>query len=190
MHNKSVNKTSVAKYLGIHVNNNLNWNDHIKHLCKKVSQICGLFCYLRHYVRQNTLLMLYNSFVRSHLLYGISTRGSTNNTVPHLLQILQNIIVRIISNVKTNERITNNLLYKQLKILKIKDMYELKVFKFMHQHQHNRLPNLCNFNFTPTASIHNYNTRSTSHNNLYLGSINSNAAKNAIQFNGVCNGVL
>ena len=73
MHNKSVNKTSVAKYLGIHVNDNLKWNDHIKHLCKKVSQICGLFCYLRHYVRQNTLLMLYNSFVRSHLLYGILT---------------------------------------------------------------------------------------------------------------------
>ena len=185
MHNKSVNKTSVAKYLGILVNDNLKWNDHIKYLCKKVSQICGLFCYLRHYVRQNTLLKLHNSFVRSHLLYGILTWGSTNNTVLHPLQVLQNKIVRIISNVKTNERITNNSLYKQLKILKIKDMYELEVFKFMHQHQHNKLPNLCNFYFTPTASIHNYNTRSTSHNNLYLSSINSNAAKNAIQFNGV-----
>ena len=117
-HNKSVNKTSVAKYLGIHVNDNLKWNDHIKHLHKKVSvsQICELFCYLRHYVRQNTLLMLYNSFVRSHLLCGILTWGSTNNTVLHPLQVLQNKIVRIISNVKTNERITNNSLYKQLKI--------------------------------------------------------------------------
>ena len=112
MHNKSVNKTSVAKYLGIHVNENLKWNDHIKHLCKKVSQICGLFCYLRHYVRQNTLLMLHNSFVGSHLLYGILTWGSTNNTVLHPLQVLQNKIVRIISNVKTNEYITNNSLYK------------------------------------------------------------------------------
>ena len=55
----------------------------------------------------------------------------------------------------------------------------------MHQHQHNKLPNLCNFYFTPAASIYNYNIRSTSHNNLYLSSINSNAAKNAIQFNGV-----
>ena len=92
MHNKSVNKTSVAKYLGIHVN--LKWNDHIKHLCKKVSQICGLFCYLRHYVRQNTLLMLYNSFVLSHLLYGVLTWGSTSNAVLHPLQVLQNNIVR------------------------------------------------------------------------------------------------
>ena len=39
MHNKSVNKTSVTKYLGILVNDNLKWNDHIKHLYKKVSQI-------------------------------------------------------------------------------------------------------------------------------------------------------
>ena len=34
MHNKGVNKTSVAKYLGILVNDNLKWNDHIEHLCK------------------------------------------------------------------------------------------------------------------------------------------------------------
>ena len=131
--------------------------------------------------------MLYNSFVRSHwhLLHGILTWGSTNNTVLHPLQVLQNKIIKIISNVKTNERITYNSLYKQLKILKINDMYELEVSEFMHQHQHNKLPNLSNFYFTPTASIHNYNARSTSHNNLYLSSINNNAANNAIQFNGV-----
>ena len=86
---------------------------------------------VRHDVRQNTLLMLYNSFLRSHLLYGILTWGSTNNTVLHPLQVLQNKIVRITSNVKTKERITNNFLYKQLKILKIKDMYELEVSKFI-----------------------------------------------------------
>ena len=129
--------------------------------------------------------MFYNSFVRSHLLCGILTWGSTHNTVLHPLQVLQNKIVGIISNVETNERITNNSLYKQLKILKIKDMYELEISKFMHQHQHNKLPNLCSFYFAPTASIHNYNTRSTSHNNLYLSSISSNAAKNAIRCNGV-----
>ena len=93
-----------------------------------------------------------------------------------LLQVLQNKILRIISNVKTNERISSNSLYKQLKILKIKGMYHLEVSKFMLQYQHNKLPNLCNINFTPTASIHKYNTRSTSHNNLYLSSVNSNAA--------------
>ena len=94
MHNKSVNKISVAKYLGIHVNDNLKLNDHVKHLCKKVSQICGLFCYLRHYVRQNTQLMSYNSFIRSHLLYGILTWGSANNTLLHPLQVLRNKIVK------------------------------------------------------------------------------------------------
>ena len=129
--------------------------------------------------------MIYNSIVRSHLVYGILTWGSANNTVLHLLQVPQNQIVKIVSNVKTNERITNNSIHKQLKLLKIKNIYQLEVPKFMYEHQHNKLPNLCNFYFTPTASIHKYNSRSTSHNNLYLSSINSNAAKNAIQFNGV-----
>ena len=43
MHNKSVNKTSVAKYLGIHVNDNLKWNDHMKYLCKKVLKSADCF---------------------------------------------------------------------------------------------------------------------------------------------------
>ena len=137
-----------------HVNDNSKWNDHVKHLCKKVSQMCGLFCYLRHYVRQNILFMLYNSFASSHLLYGILTRGSTNNTVLHPIQVLQNKIVRIISNVKTNERITNNSIYKQVKqpkILKTKNMYQLDVSKFMLHHHHDKLPYQCNFYFTQTA---------------------------------------
>ena len=44
------------------------------------------------------------------------------STAPEADALTTYKIVRIISNVKTNERITNNSLYKQLKILKIKDI--------------------------------------------------------------------
>ena len=29
------------KYLGIHFDKNLSWNDHIQHVCNKISKACG-----------------------------------------------------------------------------------------------------------------------------------------------------
>ena len=103
MHNfKSVNKTSVAKYLGIYVNDDLKWNDHIKHLCKKVSQIYACFAiFVIMFARIPYSCYTIYSFVRSHLLHGILTWGSTNNNVVlHPLQVLQNKIVQIIFNIE------------------------------------------------------------------------------------------
>ena len=66
-----INRTHVAKYLGLLIDEKLKFDVHIKHVCKKLSQICGIFCYLRHYICKKTLLMLYYSLVNSHILYGI-----------------------------------------------------------------------------------------------------------------------
>ena len=66
---KKINRTPVAKYLGIHIDEKLKFEVHVKHVCKKLSQTCGIFCYLRHYINQKTLLMLYHSF--SELAYSV-----------------------------------------------------------------------------------------------------------------------
>ena len=66
-----INRTHVAKYLGLLIDEKLKFDAHIKHVCKKLLQICGIFCYFRHYICKKTLLMLYYSLVNSHILYGI-----------------------------------------------------------------------------------------------------------------------
>ena len=49
----------------------------------------------------------------------------------HPLQTLQKKIIRIICTVKQKDDITNNSLYKELEILKIKDIYQLEMAEFM-----------------------------------------------------------
>ena len=83
-----IHRTAEAKYLGVYLDEKLKWNAHIQHLCKKLSQYCGLFCHLRHNITQKHLLLLYHSLVYPHLLYGILTWGSTNNSVLHPLTSL------------------------------------------------------------------------------------------------------
>ena len=48
-----INKTPLEKctkykYLGIVIDEKLNWKDHIEYVCKKVSKACGIFAKLRH----------------------------------------------------------------------------------------------------------------------------------------------
>ena len=51
-----INRTHVAKYIGLLIDEKLKFDSHIKHVCKKLSQICGIFCYLRHYICKKTPL--------------------------------------------------------------------------------------------------------------------------------------
>ena len=71
-----------------------------------------------------------------------------------------------------------------VELLKLKDMYHLEIAKFVQFYQHNKLPNLYNQYFTSTKTVHKYNTKYMSYRKIYLHVINSNAAKQALQFNG------
>ena len=170
-------RTQVARYLGIFIDDKLKWEDHIQHICKKIAQYCGLFCKLRHFIRRKTLLVLHHSFIYPHLLYGIINWGSANNSSLLSQQTLQNKIIRIIYNVKQKDRITNNSLYKELEILKIKDIYQLEMAKFMFLYTSQKLPTVFNSYFTSVNTVHTHNTRNESRNNFYINSINSNTAK-------------
>ena len=88
-----INRTPAAKYLGLLTDEKLTLNVHVEHVCKKLSKICGIFCYLRHYICQKTVLVLYYSLVNSHVLYGILVWGSTNHSTLQPLQVLQNKII-------------------------------------------------------------------------------------------------
>ena len=181
---QNIHRTAEAKYLGIYLDEKLKWDTHIQHLCKKLSQYCGLFCHLRHNITQKHLLLLYHSLVYPHLLYGILTGGSTNNSVLHPLQVLQNRLIRIICRVRKLDHITNNSLYHKLSILKIKDIYHLEMAKFMYLYHNNKLPKLFNNYFKSINSVHSYNTRHACRKNYQLYSIHSNTAKKALPFSG------
>ena len=69
-----INKTPLMscdsyKYLGIHFDKNLSWNDHIQHVCNKISKACGALTKLRHYVPIQILIDVFNALIHSYLRY-------------------------------------------------------------------------------------------------------------------------
>ena len=64
-------KCQSAKYLGIILDENMNWEPHIQFLGKKLSQAVGIIAKMRHYLNQKNLINLYYVFFYSQILYGI-----------------------------------------------------------------------------------------------------------------------
>ena len=71
---KSVNK---AKYLGIHLDNKLNFLNHIEIVETKVARSIGIFYKLEYVLPKDAVLQLSHSLVHSYFTYGLTVWGNT-----------------------------------------------------------------------------------------------------------------
>ena len=94
---KKICKVSSTKFLGIVIDEQLNWTAHIEYLRKKIRSIIGALCRIRHSVPSDLYLKIYNSLFESHLTYGISVWGvAIKNQSDDKLFIAQKHCIRIL----------------------------------------------------------------------------------------------
>jgi hypothetical protein len=136
IHNEGDEKSYKA--LGILLDEYLSFDEHISHLCAKISK--SLYCInrLKNFVTKKSLKMLYDAMIHSHIVYCINVYGCANSTSLRRLIIKQKEAVRTISNVGYREHTSP--LFKQLKILPIEKLIKFANLKFMHNFAHGRLP--------------------------------------------------
>ena len=66
-------------FLGITLNNHLNWDSHIKKVAHKISGTTGILNKLKHFLPQHILRTMYNSIILPHINYGILAWGIKRN---------------------------------------------------------------------------------------------------------------
>ena len=130
-----------------------------------------------------TLFLLYYALVHPHLVYGLPIWGSTFETYLSKLQTLQNKTIRIITNSDLRTPITPK--YRNLKILKITDLYTFEIAKPMHQHSKNPLPSCFSTFFTPLFDIHEKQTKSKTKSNFYLPKFSTRRCQRSLKYHGV-----
>ena len=72
---------SSYKYLGVYIDEKLDWKAHVDYICKKVTKVCGILAKLRHCVGYDILKMVYHALVASHLQYCNLIWGNANETI-------------------------------------------------------------------------------------------------------------
>ena len=136
--NVAIKQFDSVKYLGIHIDNHLTFEPHISLLSTKLSRSVGVLTRLKNILPSKALLQLYYAIVHPHLLYGLILWGSTNKSYIDKISKLQNKAVRAVTGGKYSGHVTS--IYKQLKLLKLKDLFNLEVAKFVFKFSNNLLP--------------------------------------------------
>ena len=97
---QKVSTCSNVKYLGITLEENLEWNLHLRLLKSKLNRAIGLLCKIRDYVPTFILKTLYCTIFHSHLIYACQICGQSFNTLTKI-QPLHDKALRVI-NFKVN----------------------------------------------------------------------------------------
>ena len=163
-----IHQTDTVKYLGLHLQDNLKSNSQINYVLKKVSQAAGIISKIRHFVNKKTLVMMYYSFVYCHLHYGILTWANSSVSMLKPLKIMQNHILRLMSFKKIKDKVDLNKLYASFNILKLEDIYNLELAKFVYLYHYNALPEIFKNYFKHASEYHNYSTRYASNQNFFI----------------------
>ena len=69
INNRPIEQKNVAKFLGVLLDDKLQWTHHIRFLSKKMSRNCGILYKMKGILPQKAMLTLYHSFIQSHLNY-------------------------------------------------------------------------------------------------------------------------
>ena len=84
MNDNGIKEKKSVKYLGIIMDYNLNWKDHVFELSKKVSRGIGILFKLRDFVSTDILIQVYYSLIYPFLIYAVLVWGHTYKSNLHL----------------------------------------------------------------------------------------------------------
>ena len=110
-------------FLGITINNKLNWNSHINKVTNKISKTVVILNKLRSFLPSGVLQTIYNTLILPHMTYGILAWGLHTNTIHKI----QKRAIRIIAASKYNAH--TEPLFKQSNLLKACDICKLQELK-------------------------------------------------------------
>ena len=150
-----IEKVENFNFLGLTISETLSWKDHTDKIRVKLSKIIGVMSRIKYQVSKKILLTIYNSLILSHLHYGILCWGFSC----HKLFKSQKKAIRVICKSKYNAH--TDKLFKQLKLLKIEDIFRLQCLKFYYRLQKDSLPYYfkINFRFIQNVNVHSRQLR-------------------------------
>ena len=144
----------TTKFLGVYIDENLNWKSHIGHVCNKIAKSVGII-----FKSAKTKLSLYYSLIYPYLSYCNVAWSSTYITNLNRIFLLQKRVVRAMTN---SDFLAHTApLFDRLRILDIFKVNSFYIAKFMFFYHHALLPLSFRNLFITNSQVHNYNTRST-----------------------------
>ena len=127
------------KYLGMLIDNHLNWNHHIDELCKKLSRANGILSKLRYDAPIKILTQVYYSIFHSHLINGCNLWSLTpRDENIQRIERLQKKCLRIMTFAPFGA--PTHQIFQNLELIKVRDIIRIEHLKLVRGFQDESLP--------------------------------------------------
>ena len=169
-------KTSI-KYLGIYLDEHLNWKTQIAHVQGKLTKNRGILNQLRNYLNLKMLRQLYYTLIYPYLNYGAMCWGNNYQTNLNKICTKQNKCIRSIFF--ANKQEPSFPYYQILEVLKFENIVKFKICSLASKlyNSPSTGPAIIHNFLTPTATVHSYNTRNSAKLNFYRPQVRTNTGK-------------
>ena len=165
INNEILKEVDAAKYLGVHMDNKLNWNTHTNNMKLRLSKGISMLALIRHYVPDSVRRSLYFTFINSHTDYNLLNWGTAPPTTLETVSSKTRKAIRIISFKDKDEPALP--LFKKHSILPLDKNLKLKQASFMWKFDNDMLPRSLASNFrtnrNKVALLHNRLETSANH---------------------------
>ena len=169
--NQPIEWVRCIKYLGVFIDDRFSFNLQVASVCTKLSKFKGLTYSLQSIIPQCILIRIFYALIYPVLTNNIVLWGGLNGTNCNRIQILLNKILRNILGVKYDANniplMPTNSMYKQLRILKFRDIHRYFLLKFFHFIYYERFDIFIK-NFETLLPQNNYVTRNSRINPPYV----------------------
>ncbi len=182
MNNTRVEKVNCFKYLGVTIDANLKWTDHVNNVYRKMCNSLGIMRRIKPFIPQSSLVTIYNTMFLPHLDYGIIVWSNCGDSQLNKIQKLQNTAMRIILSAPFRTHINDML--RTLGFMDVRSRISYVTGCMMYKVLNGMAPSYLNDSFNYVNNIHSLRTRRSRAGDLYIPRCNTNYGKNTFQYKG------
>ena len=125
---KRLYRTSSIKYLGIKIDQHLNWQDHIDNIAIKLNKVSAMLYKVRQFANERTLISIYNAIFNSHLKYASIVWSQTKSTINRVFIIQKKALRTIHFKGKFDH---TSFLFSASNITKLPDKISIEIYLFV-----------------------------------------------------------
>ena len=146
---KKPQASSYVKYLGIYLDQYLDWSPHVNYLSHKLVKANAMLCKRCHYVNEAILKLIYYAIFHSHLSY-VCTAWGQNLNPKHCMNLLLKKAIQTISFAQYDAHTLP--IFAKLNTIKFSDLISLCNCLLIYKHFFSKALSV----FSPFHSIIQY----------------------------------
>ena len=140
MNGMKLERTDCFKYLGVILDSNITWTQHISYIKNTFSKGIGIMYKARQYLDTKALLNIYYSYIYPYFIYCIEIWGNASHCYLHPLFLLQKKIIRIMTF--SLYWAHTETLFINLEILRLDKLILNKIAIMMYKYTNDMLPSV------------------------------------------------